>query len=138
MEKPTEIELFYKLCSQIINATIRAEASSSSNERTTWIWLISCPIRKAHDCFQGFLRKWSGVKQTADSVVDHVLGCCTELLVSLDDLVHCIKEVFLCHSLSPCSDGKHASFCAHTPYIGTWERNSCQKTNALSTNIPLA
>ena len=65
---------------------------------------------------------WRARSKTARSVVDHVLGSCTELLVSLNHFVHCIKEVFLRHSLPSSSDGIHSSFCAHASYVGSWEK----------------
>lgn len=61
---------------------------------------------------------WKEEGETPASIVDHILGGCTELLISLDHLVHGIKEVLLCHGLPSSSDGVHSSFCADTPNIG--------------------
>lgn len=66
-------------------------------------------------------------------IVDHILGCCTELLVSFDNFVYCIKEIFLRHCLSPCSYGIHPCLCADTSYISSC-KTACQKINELHNN----
>ena len=46
-------------------------------------------------------------------VVSHVLGCRRELLVTLDDLVDAVEEIFFGHALPASPDGIHARLCAH-------------------------
>jgi len=50
-------------------------------------------------------------------VIHHVLRCGTKLLVTLDHLVHSIKEIFFSHCFPTGTNGIHPSLCAYTPYI---------------------
>ena len=80
-------------------------------------------------------------------VVHHILGCCTEFLVALDDLIDSIEEVLFCHRFPAGTDGIHPSFCANTPYIRSWSnkqgnvrtwssiKRSSSKTNQITENI---
>jgi len=58
-------------------------------------------------------------KGTALLIVDHVFRRSTKLLVTFDDFIHSIKEVFLRHSLPAGSDCIHPCFCADTPYVSS-------------------
>lgn len=54
---------------------------------------------------------------TVRLVIHHVLRCGTKLLVTLDHLVHSIKEIFLRHCFPAGTNGVHPGLCANTPYI---------------------
>lgn len=53
-------------------------------------------------------------------VVHHILGCCTEFLVALDDLINSIEKVLFCHRFPAGANGIHPGFCANAPYIRSW------------------
>jgi len=69
------------------------------------------------------------VQNLKQSIVDHILSCCAEFLVSFDDFIDGFNEVFFSDSFSSCSDCEHTCFSANwsefsTGCVGT---KSCQK-----------
>lgn len=53
------------------------------------------------------------VQNLKQSIVDHILSCCAEFLVSFDDFIDGFNEVFFSDSFSSCSDCEHTCFSAN-------------------------
>mmetsp|Transcript_2555 Transcript_2555/g.5383 ORF Transcript_2555/g.5383 Transcript_2555/m.5383 type:complete len:258 (+) Transcript_2555:150-923(+) len=70
-------------------------------------------------------------------IVHHVLGCGTEFLVSLDDLVDALEKILFRHTLAPRPNRKHARLGANTVQFGTRGIRT-QSCNEFEPNVSIA
>lgn len=90
--KHTILKTIYFVCEMVIKKSVYGQ---DSNEKK---------------CFR---------KHRQGSVVCHIAGSSTELGIGLNDLIYSFQEILLSSNFSPCSDGKHTSFCADASNLST-------------------